>query len=157
MRKYTILAIMLVLFAVLLSGCKTVLLVHDATVDKMSPVFKDYAGSHGYAITYANDKTGSYHLDMGAVFIPESSSSVQSTSRVATGARRPDQPMTSYEETTWNTVSNPAHYVEAMASISIIQQDKDVLVTLDGNDAAGNSLNDFSDYVQSLGYTVENK
>jgi len=148
----------LLVCALSLSGCKTTLLVHNATVKQITPVLKDYAGIHGYSITYQNERTGSYHLDMGSVFMPAASQTVKNKSTVQQlPARNSGQPMTAYEETTWNTVSNPAHYAGASAAVSILQQGSDVLIILDGNDAAGSSLNDVRDYIQAFGYTVDVK
>jgi hypothetical protein len=142
--------------AMLLSGCQTNLLVHNATVDKVIPAFKDYVGIHGYLITYANDKTGSYHVDMGVVYVPSTSSTTKSTTVVSTPPSQ-DQPMTAYEDTTWRTVSSADHYVDATAAVSIIQQGSDVRISIDTNNAGGASLNDIQDYLTSLGYTVETK
>jgi hypothetical protein len=65
--------------------------------------------------------------------------------------------MTAYEQTTWNTIASGGHYVQATASVIISQQGPDVLVVIDGNDAAGGSINDFYDYVQQHGYVVDRK
>ena len=155
MRSRLHLFAILLLCALFLTGCKTTLLVHNAAVKDIIPVLKDYAGSHGYRISYENDQTGTFGLDMGSVYVPYSSSTVQSTTIIKTA--NPHQPLTAYEETTWNTVGNSEHYVQAAASVNIIQQGADVELILDGNDAAGGSLNDFYDYLKGLGYTVENK
>ncbi|HVN67876.1 MAG TPA: hypothetical protein VMT55_05840, partial [Candidatus Sulfotelmatobacter sp.] len=66
-------------------------------------------------------------------------------------------PTTSYEDTTWRTVSNPGHYVDATAVVSLTQQDKDVQIVIDSNSEAGTSLNDVRDYIQGAGYTVDSK
>ena len=154
--KQLMLFFLLLMCVLFLSGCKTTLLVHNATVKQTAQILKDYAGTHGYQITFANEQTGSYRLDMGSVFMPYVSQTVKNKSSIQY-APSASQPMTAYEQTTWNTVSDPAHYVQASAAVTILQQDNDVLVILDGNDAAGSSLNDFRDYVQALGYTVDVK
>ena len=142
----------------LLSGCQTTLLVHNAFVKQIIPAFKDYAGMHGYAITFQNDQTGSYHLSMGTVFMPYTSSTQKSQSTIQLNpAAGSNQPMTAYEQTSWNTVANPSHYVEATAAVSIIQQGSDVQILVNTNDAGGSSLNDVKDYLQSLGYSIDNK
>ncbi len=155
MRSKLHIAVILLACVFLLTGCKTTLLVHNTDIAHMVPLLKDYAGSHDYKITYENDQTGTFGLDMGAAYVPYSSSTTQSTSYVQTSA--PNQPMTAYEQTTWNTVGNSEHYVEAAASVNMVQQGSDVMLTLDGNDAAGSSLSDFYDYLKGLGFTVENK
>ena len=140
----------------LLSGCRTTLLVHDAAVKQITPIFKDYVGMQGYTITYQNDQTGSYHVYMGMIFVAGTSSGSRTKSTIA--VRASDQsPMTAYEETSWNSTNIPEHYTQATAAISIIQQGGDVLINIDTNDAGGASLNDIRDYIKSLGYTVENK
>ena len=142
--------------AFFLSGCKTTLLVHNTTVKQITPIFKDFAGTHGYLLTYQNEQTGSYRLDMGSVFLPYTSQTIKSQSTVQYQSAS-NQPMSAYEQTTWNTVANPAHYVQASAAVTIIQQGSDVLIILDGNDAASTSLSDARDFIQSFGYTVDSK
>lgn len=145
-------------FALFLCGCRTTLVVHDATAQKIIPVFKDYVGAHGYAITYQNEQTGSYHVNMGTVFMPYTSSTEKSKSTIQYNPPSgSSQPMTAYEETSWNTVANPAHYEDATAAVTIVQQGKDVMILIDTNDAGGTSLNDISDYLKSLGYEVDNR
>ncbi|HTY13301.1 MAG TPA: hypothetical protein VMD02_03830 [Candidatus Omnitrophota bacterium] len=142
--------------ALLLSGCKSTLLVRNATVAQMIPILKDYAGTHGYNITYENDQTGSFRLDLGPVYVAGTTSTTRTKSVTVTPPSK-DQPMTSYEDTTWNTVSTPGHYDEATAMVTLIQSDNDVVITVDGNDAAGSSMSDVHSYLASFGYTVEDK
>ncbi len=140
------------------AGCKTTLLVHNATVAKMIPLFKDYVGIHGYGITYANDQTGSYNVDLGSVYMPENTIVTKNSMVTVTPPPKDSSlPMTAYEETTWNSVSTPGHIVEATASVSMIQQGSDVAVFLDTNGVAGPSLNDLQSYLQNLGYSVDVK
>lgn len=158
MRSRIYVTFVLLAFALFLSGCRTTLVVHDATTQKIIPVFKDYAGSHGYAITYQNEQTGSYHVNMGTVFVPYTSSTEKSKSTIQYNPPSgSSQPMTAYEETSWNTVANPSHYEDATAAVTIVQKDKDVMILIDTNNAGGTSLNDISDYLKSLGYEVDNK
>jgi hypothetical protein len=153
--KYILILLALALFV---SGCKTTFVVRGATAKQIIPIFKDYVGFHGYTMRYQNDLTGSYNVDMGVVYVPYTSET-EKTKTVITVPREENshQPMTAYEQTTWNTVSNPAHYVEATAVVNIIQQGSDVLVNIDTNDAGGASLDDLRDYLQTLGYKVENQ
>lgn len=156
-RKYGLAALFIILL--FLAGCQSTLVVRNVTTDKIIPLFEDYAGVHGYEITYRNDQTGSYRLSLGNVYVPTVSETVKQTSGPDWPPRRgPDwQPLTNYEETTWKTVSVPGHYVEATAMISITQQASDVMIVVDGNDAAGSSLDDLGGYLKGKGYTVENK
>jgi len=148
----------LLTFVLLLTGCKSTLLVHNATLEQVIPILKDYVGTHGYQITYENDQTGSFRLDMGKVYMPAVSETTKSKmTSVQPPLKDSNQPMTSYEDTTWRTVSVPGHYADASAIISIVQQGNDVVITVDGNDAAGTSLNDVRDYIASFGYTVDNR
>jgi hypothetical protein len=155
-RSKFYLALVLLPLVFFAAGCKTTLVVHNADVKTIIPIFKDYAGVHGYAIKYANDQTGAYNLDMGAVYVAGSSYTSQSTTFTQSNPV-PGQPMTGYEQSTWNTVNNADHYVEAMAAVNIVQQGTDVMVSIDTNDAGGSSLNDMVDYLKTLGYSVDNR
>ena len=141
----------------LLAGCKSTLVVNNASASNIISAFKDYAGVHGYTITYQNDQTGSYRLNMGSVYVPNVSETVKTKTVVGKPMKDSRQPMTAYEETTWKTVSTPGHYVDATAMVSITQQAADVLVVLEGNDVVGTALDDVDDYIKGLGYVVENK
>ena len=153
--KYILVLIFLALF---ISGCKTTFVVRGSTVEQVNPIFKDYVGFHGYVMRYQNDLTGSYNVDMGLVYVPYTSET-EKTKTIVSVPRDSNshQPMTAYEQTTWNTVSNPAHYVDATAVVSIIPQGNDVLVNIDTNDAGGSSMDDLRDYLQTLGYKVDNQ
>jgi len=156
MRSKLMSGFLLLISLFLLSGCQTSILVHDASVAMITPIFKDYAGSHGYVFTYQNDKTGTYGLDLGSVYQPYTSSTSRSSSFTSVPASS-GQPLTAYEETTWNTVAYGGRYVEALATVRILQQGSDVQVLIDTNDAGGTTLNDFLGYIRAYGYTVENK
>ena len=141
-----------------LAGCQSTFLVHDATVKQVTPILKDYVGTHGYRISYENDRTGSFGVDLGSVYVPYASQTMKSTSIVAQPSNTTTgQPMTAYEQTTWNTVGNSEHYVQAAASVRVIQQDSDVMIIIDTNDSGGASLDDLRDYIQRFGYTVDKK
>jgi hypothetical protein len=152
--KYILVVLIL---ALLVSGCKTTFIVRSATAKQIIPIFKDYVGFHGYAMRYQNDLTGSYNVDMGVVYVPYTSETQRTKTVLSVPSENSHQPMTAYEQTTWNTVSNPAHYVDATAVVNIIQQGTDVLINIDTNDAGGSSLDDLRDYLQTLGYKVENQ
>lgn len=143
---------------VLLAGCKSTLLVHDAQLEKIIPILDDYAGTHGYQITYRNDEAGSFRLSLGNVYVPAVSETTKSKSVIVQPPPEGSNlPMTSYEDTTMRTVSSPGRYVEAYAMISLIQQDKDVQIIIDSNDAGGASPSDLIDYIRSFGYVVDNR
>lgn len=141
-----------------LSGCKSTLLVHDATVEEIIPILKDYVGTHGYQITYENVETGSFRLSLGNVYVSETRETTKTkTVFVQPPPKDSNLPMTSYEDTTWRTVSTPGHYAEATAMIKMIQQENDVIINIDTNDVAWTSLNDMRDYIRGLGYEVDSK
>jgi hypothetical protein len=132
--------------------------VRAATVEEIIPVFKDYAGTHGYQITYENVKTGQFRLDLGSVYVPEVSETTKNSMVVVSPpSRDTNTPMTSYEDTTWRTVNTPGHYVDATATVSLTPQGKDVQIVIDSNNAVGTALNDIRDYIQGAGYNVESK
>lgn len=156
MRTKISILLSLLVSAVLLCGCQTTLTVHDATSQNVISAFRDYVGMHGYSLTYQNDKTGSYNVNMGSVFITGTSSATKSKSTSSyTAPAGSGQAMTAYEQTSWNTVNDPARYAQASAAVSITQKGSDVAVFIDTNDAGGTSLNDIKDYIQSLGYKVD--
>lgn len=152
--KYILVVLVLALFV---SGCKTTFVVRNSTANQIIPIFKDYVGFHGYVMRYQNDLTGSYNVDMGVVYVPYTSETERTKTVMNVPSEDSHQPMTAYEQTTWNTVSNPAHYVDATAVVNILQQGSDVLVNIDTNDAGGASLDDLRDYLQTLGYKVDNQ
>jgi hypothetical protein len=152
-------ALTVLLAAVLfLPGCKTTLLVRDATVQEIIPIFKDYAGTHGYQITYENPQTGSFRLSLGNVFVSGRSETTKTKFvTVNPPAEGSNQPLTAYEDTTWRTVSTPGRYVEATAAVNMVQQDNDVIINIDTNDVAASSLDDLLDYIRGLGYEIDRK
>jgi hypothetical protein len=176
--------------ALVLMGCNSTLVIHNATTSQITPVFKDYINLHGYQLTYQNDQVGSYRIDLGSIFIPATSVTVinnetatrddagrpnhAGTNGVYQGnAGRPNQPvnhgssqgnaerhnshvLTSYERTTMQTISNPAHYVEGIEMVRILQSGSDVLILLDDNsNNIGASFSDLHDYLQELGYAID--
>lgn len=150
--------IFLMIFLLVLTGCKTTLLVRDVGREQLTAAVKDYAGLHGYIFTYQNDATGSYRLSLGTVYVPnvtETTQTSESQQRLTTG--NIDQTATSYERTTWQTVSQPGHYVEATAMLRLVAQGEHTLIILESNTAAGNALADFDTYLKELGYKVEYK
>lgn len=140
-----------------LTGCKSTLMVHNATVKDVVTILEDYVGTHGYQISYRNDALGSYRLSLGNVYVPENSQTTQTKEITHQRPMDKNQTYTAYEETTWQTVSVPGHYVEATAVVTITQQGSDIIITIDPNDAASSSLGDAGDYIKGFGYAVDNK
>lgn len=142
----------------LLTGCRSSLLVHDATVKDIATILEDYAGSHGYKITYRNDALGSYRLSLGNFYAPATSQTTKTKMTTQLPVKDDNQPMTAYEETSWNTVSTPGHYVEVTAMVGLTQQGKDVVLSIDtNNNVIGSSLGDINSYIRGFGYEVEGK
>jgi hypothetical protein len=154
MRKLMVLAFCVM--TVFMAGCETTLKVNNIGIDQMTPLFKDYAGLNGYQITYENSQTKSYRLSLGTFFVPHVSQSVE-TSR---GAAQIDQEIpnqtnvTSYGQTIVQTINQPAHYVEAVATVRMMPQGEDVLIYIETGGAAV-SLDDFQKYIKQTGYHVE--
>ena len=158
MRPNLLIALLLVSL-LFLAGCDNTILIRNANIDQVVPIFKDYVGIHGYQITYQNAQTGSYRLSLGTVYVPNASQTTK-TKESSTQLPAKDQPqtMTSYEETTWQTVSVPGHYVEATAMVRIVQDASDVRITIQGDSYSGmlsSSLSDIREYIQEFGYTVD--
>ncbi|MFH1709507.1 MAG: hypothetical protein ABH860_00360 [bacterium] len=150
--------ILLVLLAsvLFLSGCQATYTVRNASAKDIIPAFKDYVGMQGYVLKYQNDTTGSYNVDMGLVFVSGVSSATKSKSIIEQPAdSNTGQPMTRYEQTSWNEVNNPSRYSNAAAAVRITQNGDDVTIYVDTNDAGGTSFNDIKAYIQSLGYKVD--
>lgn len=155
-KQRTILSFILLLSLVFLSGCQVTYTVRNAKVSDIAPEFKDYIGMHGYNITYQNDKTGSYNVDMGNVYVSGSSSATKTTTTIVQPSdSSTGRPMTAYEQTSWNSVNDPARYERAGAAVSITQKGSDVVIFIDTNSAGGTMLNDIKDYIKSLGYKVD--
>jgi hypothetical protein len=149
--------LILLISLLLLTGCQTTYMVRNTAVKDIIPVFKDYVGMYGYVLTYQNDKTGSYSIYLGDIYVPSTAAGKNSKTLVAQ-LPKPDanQPLTAYEESTWVNVSSEAHYQKATAAVSISQKGSDVMIFIDTNDNGNYSLNDISNYLKNLGFTVDN-
>lgn len=157
MRNKLMPIVLFISFALLLSGCQTTYLVHDSSAKQIAAIIKDYGGAHGYSFTYENETTWTYGLDLGSVYIPYTSTTVKSSSYTQVQASTGQPVNYGYEDTSWNTITSGPRNVEALATIRLIQQDKDVLILIDTNDAGGYTLNDIRGYVQAYGFTVDEK
>ena len=153
MKKKLLILLLIVISAIFLTGCETKITVRNAERSDVITMFKDYVGMHGFKLKYQNDKTGTYNVDMGIVFISGSKSTTINKSVVEQPANA-NQPMTRFEQTTWDSVNNPARYVNAPAAVSINKRMNDVIIIINTN-TSGASLNDLKDYIKSLGYQVD--
>lgn len=156
LRFKTSILLILVLF---LSGCSSTLQVHNAKIDQVTPLVKDYVGINGFQITYQNEDTKVYRLSLGTTYIPHTSQIIQTT-RGNQQLDRTVQSLTnldSYVQTTVETVSQPAHYVEATARVRLVPKDNDVMIYIDTDGPIGTSLDDLKDFIEQSGYRVEIK
>ena len=151
-----LLTLLFCFLVLLLTVCETTLKVNNIGIDQMTPLFKDYAGINGYQITYENKETKSYRLSLGTYFVPHISQSVE-TSRGAAQIDKdvPNQTnVTSYGQTIVQTINQPAHYVEAVATVRMMPQGKDVLIYIE-TDGAAVSMDNFQKFLKQTGYQVE--
>jgi uncharacterized protein YcfL len=151
------LAILVVIMLVLLTGCKSTLQVYNVKSDQVVSILKDYVGIHGYQISYQNSETGSFRVELGSVFISSTSQTVETRQAVRDNPKKTDtdEPLTSYEQTTLQTVNTPGHYVQLALLIRVVQSDDNVMITIEDNGYSnyiGNIASDFSNYLQSFGY-----
>lgn len=149
--------VLMLSLSLLLTGCRTTLLVRNATVKDITPILKDYAGIRGYKVSYQNEQTNSYRLDLGNVYIPYVSETVKTTVTLPT---ENIQPLTSYEQKTWKTVAAEGRNVQVAVMVRLIQQNSDVLVNINSEDEVGPAryqVGYIADYLRDFGYTVEQK
>jgi hypothetical protein len=155
-KTRALLTAILLLSAIFLSGCQTTMIVRNSSKSDIIPIFKDYVGMHGYVLKYQNEKTGSFNVDLGQVYVQGTSTATKNKSIVMSPSdSSTGQPMTAYEQSTWTTVNNPAHYEDAYGAVIISQKDADVSIFIDTNGAGGTSLDDLRDYIRSNGYKVD--
>ena len=152
-------ALILLVSIMLLSGCSSSMLVHNANLNQIETLFKDYVGLNGYQLTYQNDQTKSYRLLLGTVYVPHSTQ----TKQTFQGNRQLDSEvknltnLVSYEQTVVETVNRPAHIVEATAKVRMAQQDNNVLIYLETDGPLGTSVDDLKDFIQQNGLQVESR
>jgi len=149
---------LLIIGILLLTGCKSMLMVKDAKIDQVISILKDYAGIHGYQISYQNRETGSFRLELGSFYVSNTSQAIETRQTIRDNPRKePDQPLTSYEQTTLQTVNTPGHYVQLAVMIRVVQKEQDVSIVIEDtgyNSYIGSIANDLCSYLQSFGYTT---
>lgn len=147
--------LLICLAVILLTGCEKQLLVQNTSPEKITPILKDYAGIHGYRISYANDQTNSYRLELGSVYIPATSQTEVTKVTLPTDNI---QPLTSYEQKTWKTVSALDRTVAVAVMVRVLPKGSHVVVKLT-SDAEIGALSDqvsgLHDYLEDYGLTVE--
>lgn len=157
MRLKILLLVSCILF--LVTGCKSVLVVNDAKAEKVVTILKDYAGIHGYQLSYQNLDTGSFRLELGSVYVANTSQTIATKQKIRDNPQKENvnEPLTSYEQTTLETVNTPGHYVQLAAMIRVVQAEENVSITIEDTGYSsyiGNIANDFCSYLQSFGYTT---
>lgn len=141
-----------------LAGCNNRLLIQDATSKEIIPVFIEYASLHGYKITYRNDATGSYRVELGEVYIPQNIESIKTKVTVATQNIVSTVPLTSYEEQNWKTINSDSRYVTVAVMVRIKQKDNNVIIMVDTDDNIGPTYaqgNNLKRYFEDAGYKVD--
>lgn len=148
-------SIFICLCVFVLVGCDKQLLVHSTSPEQITPILKDYAGIHGYRISYANDQTRSYRLELGSVYIPATSQTEVTKVTLPTDNI---QPLTSYEQKTWKTVSALDRTVAVAVMVRVFPKDSNVIVKLTSDAEIGalsDQVSSLHDYLQDYGFTVE--
>ncbi|GBR75685.1 hypothetical protein NO2_0335 [Candidatus Termititenax persephonae] len=141
-----------------LTGCNGRLVVKNAEVDEIIPQFKEFVALYGYNLTYANDKTGAYRVEMGQVYLPAQAETVYQRATIATENLYTTPPLNSYAESTWKTVSARDRYVLVAVMARVTQRDADVVIQLDSTESIGPSssqVNLLRKFFRDLGYQAE--
>jgi len=136
-----IIKIILLAGILLITGCNNQIAVRSAQKSQVIPILKEYASLHGYRITYANDQTGAYRIELGPVQLPGELKTVSTRSQYATQNINQGQyyPLTSYEEKTWETYAAQAQEIMLAVIVRVRQNNNDVIITVDP-DAKSESL-----------------
>lgn len=131
----------LLIIVLFLTGCNNQIAVRNAQKGQVIPILKEYAALHGYQITYANDQTGSYRIELGPVQIPGKLKTIATKSQYATQNINQGQyyPLTAYEEETWETYAARAEEIMLAVIVRIKQKKDDVVITVNP-DANSESL-----------------
>lgn len=152
MRK--LLTVLLLLF--LLTGCNNELVVKNAKRTDIIPIFKEYVGINGFHLSYENDTTGAYRVDMGIVELPEKRIITKVAIEVPTSNF--SYPLTSYEEESWEQTTQYAKDVELAVMVRIFEKDEDVVLKFSTEQSMHKTAaqgQKFAEYLRESGYLVE--
>ncbi|GBR74248.1 hypothetical protein NO1_1458 [Candidatus Termititenax aidoneus] len=141
-----------------MTGCNGRLVVKNADVNDIIPLFKEFVALYGYNLTYANDKTGAYRVEMGQVYIPAQTETVRQRASIATENIYTQPQLNSYEESRWKTVSAIDRYVLVAVMARITAKNGDVIIQLDSTESVGptsSQVNLLRKYFRDLGYQAE--
>ncbi|MDR2431329.1 MAG: hypothetical protein LBD99_03640 [Candidatus Margulisbacteria bacterium] len=142
----------------MLTGCNNRLVVKNAEAKEVIAHFKEFAALYGYRITYANDQTGAYRVELGQVYVPYQSETTRQRATIATSNLYSTPPLTSYEESTWRTIEARDRYVLVAVMVRIVQRGTDVLLQVDNTESTGPTTSQgtlLRKYFRELGYTAE--
>ncbi|MDR1997740.1 MAG: hypothetical protein LBQ83_05395 [Candidatus Margulisbacteria bacterium] len=156
MKKIKIIALFAALL--LLMGCNNRMVIKNAELKDVIPQFKEFAALHGYNITYANDQTGAYRVELGQVYIPYQSETTRQRATIATENLYSNPPLTSYEESTWRTIEAKDRYVLVAVMVRLAQRNNDVVLQVDSTENTGPTASQgalLRKYFRELGYEAE--
>jgi len=142
----------------LLTGCNNRLVIKNAEVKTIIPQFKEFTALYGYKMTYANDQTGAYRVELGQVYVPYQSETTRQRATIATQNLYTNPPLTSYEESTWRTIEARDRYVLVAVMARISQRNDDVVIQIENTEATGPMSSQgtlLRKYFRDLGYQAE--
>jgi hypothetical protein len=157
MKKLS-LAIILTLVLFLLTGCANRLVIKNADIKEVIPQFKEFVALHGYNLTYANDQTGAYRVELGQVYIPYQSETTRQSASFATENIHTYPQANTYEESTWRTVQARDRYVLVAVMVRITASGSDVVLQMDSTESVGPSVSQVNllrKFFRELGYQAD--
>ena len=141
-----------------LTGCNGRLVIKNADIREVIPQFREFVALYGYQLTYANDATGAYRVEMGQVYLPAQTETVYQRATIATENLYTTPPLQSYSESTLRTVSARDRYVLVAVMVRITQQGNNVVLQMDSTESVGPSssqVNLLRKYFRDLGYQAD--
>jgi len=146
----------------ILSGCNNKMAVRSAKKLQVVAILKEYSALHGYQVAYANNRTGSYRIELGEVQIPGELRTVSTKSQYATENINNGSyyPLTSYEEKSWETYAYSAKQVMLAVIVRVVQKGDDVVITIHPDSQSESLLNNsygkkFGNFLKESGYQIE--
>lgn len=158
MKRYLILLLVFILF--FLTGCKESLVVANVTKADFLPVFKEYVYLNGFQFLYQNDQTGAYRIYMGALYVPEKTTTTAIKTATLISGNATNEIITKYEKHVYDTVKQTAQYIDQCLMIRISMANDNIYIGVDSdNGRYGQSVSGqakkLKNYLEDLGYNVE--
>lgn len=154
--------IFLILSVLLMTACNNKMIVYNSNSDKVIAILKEYAGLHGYNITYANERTGSYRIELGTIQLPTEVKTTTTKSQYSTANINQVQhyPLTAYEEKTWQSYYTQTEKIMLAIIVRIQQQDRNVVISINPdanseNFLQTNHLKRLKEMFKNYGYQVD--